>query len=74
MILDQLLKQMIQLFQNIVERGTCFKYSIQFITCLLYTCRENQSFFKGANLRIFYSVEYCLGEAVLSNFKLAFIK
>lgn len=45
-VLYQLLKQTIQLFQNIMEMCTCFKYSITLIIYLLDTIGKNQVFFK----------------------------
>lgn len=70
MILYQLLKK---LFQNTTEGSAYFKYSVKFITCLLDTWRENHYLFKEANLRSLYSLEYCLGQAVLSAFQMALI-
>lgn len=41
--------------------------------CLSDTCRENHYLFTEANVRIFDSLEYCLGEAVLSTFQMALL-
>lgn len=64
---------MMPLFQSIVERGTCFKL-LSYMYPIIIGHRENQYCFSGANLRLIYSLKYCLRETVHSNFSLALVK